>query len=249
MKKLITLFAIAGMVLALAPAAVGQLVSDPGGFTAPAGLSLGDKYHLVFVSSTTRDASSADIADYNTHVQDAANAAGIGTSVSVTWKAMASTAAVHGGNNAPANAPVYLVNGTKVADAFYSQTHLVPININENGIAHTGVPGKLFAADTDPTMAVWTAANWEGWRVGWEMGSTGGQTIDGTLVTPVSSYGWSDVFSHFSWARDEGTGVPGHPDSFGAADQSLALPFYAVSQVLTVIAGSASTPGTLIWGQ
>ena len=92
------------------------------------------------------------------------------------------------------------------------------------------------------------ATNWEGWRVGWAMGSTGGQTIDGVLVTPVSSYGWSDVFSHKSWARSEGSpGEPGHPASFGAADQTLELPFYAVSQVLTVIPGGTPVPaGTLI---
>ena len=91
------------------------------------------------------------------------------------------------------------------------------------------------------------ATNWEGWRVGWAMGSTGGQTIDGDYVEPVSSYGWSDVVTHFSWARDEGTGVPGHPDCFGAADQSLELPFYDVSQMLTVVTGGTPVPaGTLI---
>jgi hypothetical protein len=249
MKKLITLFAIAGMVLALAPATQAALVSDPGGITAPAGLIVGDQYQLVFVSSTVRDASSSDIADYHAHVQSAADAASIGTGVGVTWKAMASTPSVHFGNVWAVTEPVYLVNGTKVADVFWSKTHDVPININENGVAHTGVPGtKLFLADTDPTMAVWTATNQEGWRVGWPLGGTGGQTIDGTLVTPASSYGWSDVFSHFSWARDEGTGVPGHPDSFGAADQSLELPFYGLSEVLTVVSGGpVSTPGTLIF--
>jgi hypothetical protein len=219
MKKLITLFAIAGMVLALAPAAQAALVSDPGGITAPAGLIVGDQYQLVFVSSTVRDASSSDIADYHAHVQSAADAASIGTGVGVTWKAMASidSPQVHCGNVVSVTEPVYLVNGTKVADVFWSQTHDVPININENGVAHTGVPGtKIFLADAAPTMAVWTGTNWEGWEVSQGLGSTDGATIDGDTVTPVSCYGWSNVSGDFSWARDEG--------NFGAAEQSLELP-------------------------
>ena len=227
MKKLITFFAVAGLVLALAPAAWAALVSDPGGFPAPAGLSLGDTYHLVFVSSTTRDASSADIADYNTHVQNAADAAGIGSSVSVTWKAMASTEnpRVDGRNNAPVTeTAVYLVNGTMVAnasaEAFWSVPHLAPININENGDVHTGVPGQVDLAD-----AVWTSTNFEGWRINGGLGDASGS----------SSYGLSDVYLTGGWT------------DVALADQSIALPFYGVSQALEVIAGSpAGTPGTLI---
>lgn len=51
----------------------------------------GDKYRLSFLSSTTRDATSSDVADYNTHVQAAAAAAGLG---SVNWKAFVSTPTV-----------------------------------------------------------------------------------------------------------------------------------------------------------
>jgi len=54
----------------------------------------GDQYRLVFVSSTRTNALSGDIAYYNAHVQSAANAAGLG---SVTWNAIASTSAAHGG--------------------------------------------------------------------------------------------------------------------------------------------------------
>ena len=40
----------------------------------PIGLNPGDTYHLAFVSSTIRDATSSDIAVYNAHVHAAADA-------------------------------------------------------------------------------------------------------------------------------------------------------------------------------
>ena len=38
----------------------------------PSGISAGGSFRLLFVSSTKRDATSTDIADYNAHVQNAA---------------------------------------------------------------------------------------------------------------------------------------------------------------------------------
>ena len=49
----------------------------------PVGLDEGDTCHVIFVSSTTRDASSANITDYDAHVQGAADAALIGVNISV----------------------------------------------------------------------------------------------------------------------------------------------------------------------
>ena len=42
-----------------------------GGDLIPAGLEAAHQFRLLFISSTERDATSADIADYNTHVQNA----------------------------------------------------------------------------------------------------------------------------------------------------------------------------------
>ena len=42
----------------------------------PTGLALGAKFRLLFLSSTTRDATASGISNYNTHVKDAAAAAG-----------------------------------------------------------------------------------------------------------------------------------------------------------------------------
>jgi len=66
----------------------------------PTGLNPGATYRIIFVTSTMRDGSSGNIADYNSFVTDAANLdaglAGLGT----TWTALASTATVNALDNA-----------------------------------------------------------------------------------------------------------------------------------------------------
>jgi len=230
--KTISILAIAGLVLALAPAAWAELVSDPGGFTPPAGLNEGDTYHLVFVSSTVRDATSADIADYNTHVQSAADAAGIGSGAGVTWKAIAATETVNANVNAPVSGPVYLVDGTtKVADeaAFYTGTHLVPINYNEDGSAHEEVDASPHQYDPSPTWAVWTGTFPSGDEAWNALGRT----------TPTSGYGYADKADN-AWARWEHDG--------GATDQDLLLPLYGLSEALTVVVPEPATMSLLAIG-
>jgi len=77
------------------------------GLPPPPGLSPGDEYHLVFMSSTTRDGTSGNIADYDAVVQAAADSAGIGISVGTSWSAMASTGSVNARDHAVISAPVY----------------------------------------------------------------------------------------------------------------------------------------------
>ncbi len=89
----------------------------------PAGLQPGDSYHLVFNSSTFTNALSSSIDYYNDFVQAAADAAGIGTSEGITWKAIASTASIDARVNASIslNTPVYntrAAGSEKVADGF-----------------------------------------------------------------------------------------------------------------------------------
>jgi len=61
----------------------------------PVGLAPGDSYQLAFVTSATTNATSSDINSYNSFVQAAADAAGIGSSEGVTWSAIASTSAIN----------------------------------------------------------------------------------------------------------------------------------------------------------
>ena len=127
----------------------------------------GDTYRLVFVSSTRRNASSTDINDYNTHVQNAADAAGYG---SVTWKAIASTVAIDAIDNtnsaaADADGAFFLMNGSTVVSNnkadFWDGTHASAIKITETGsttISHDGPWGRW--------SGTWT-----------------GSAVDGTAVT------------------------------------------------------------------
>ena len=102
----------------------------------PAGLNPGDEYHLVFVTDATRDATSTDIAVYNSFVQGEAalNPSITGTDSGVTYNAIASTSAIAGSVNAPVTAPVYLLDGTKVADGFadmWDATIQAPIDVDQ----------------------------------------------------------------------------------------------------------------------
>ncbi len=84
----------------------------------PPGLSPGDTYHLVFVTEGYTNATSSDIDYYNAFVQSEAarNPSLTGTEMGVTWRVIASTSAIDARDNAHVEAPVYLLNGTKVAD-------------------------------------------------------------------------------------------------------------------------------------
>ena len=88
----------------------------------PSALSSGDRFRLLAVTSTTRDATSADIADYNSHVQNAVNS---GHSKirrhSSSFRVLGCTAST----NAKANTgttgtgvPIYWLNGAKAADDY-----------------------------------------------------------------------------------------------------------------------------------
>jgi hypothetical protein len=106
---------------ALLLGATGDGLAQP--TTVPSGLSPGDKYRLAFVTSTTRDATSSDIADYNAFVTAVANTVPALTELGTTWTAIGSTAAVDARDNTntnPGNAegvPIYLLDGTLLVRA------------------------------------------------------------------------------------------------------------------------------------
>ena len=68
--------------------------------TQPTDLNLGDKYRLVFVTSNTRDATSADISDYNTFVTNTANLVPELLALETTWSVIGSTSTVDARDNA-----------------------------------------------------------------------------------------------------------------------------------------------------
>ena len=119
MKKLITLFAIAGMVLALAPAAQAAPVTDPSAFTP---VPTGD-YRIAFATSsrTTADANNP-IAWYNAIVTAAAVAVTELNDIGTTWTCIGSTIAVDARDNTGTNpgvetgVPIYTTDGVLIAN-------------------------------------------------------------------------------------------------------------------------------------
>ena len=94
-KHTILVAAVAGLVLALAPPAYAGTIPLSDALT-PAGLAEGDSFRLVFLTSTTTDATSADIAVYNTFVNNAANLSGsLVKDKGWTWYAIGSIVPSH----------------------------------------------------------------------------------------------------------------------------------------------------------
>ena len=73
----------------------------------PTDLNAGETYHLVFITSTVRDATSADITVYDAFVQAAADEAGGGLE-DITWLAIGTTeCGVAAIDHIPISGPVY----------------------------------------------------------------------------------------------------------------------------------------------
>lgn len=193
--------------------------------SALSGLNSGDTYHFVFVTNATTAASNTTLAFYNNFVQTAANAAGIGNTIGLTWTAMVSVGGspLRGVDNAPVSATsrVYLLNGTMVANGgtnpFYTEAvdHLAPINYTE----------------TEATLTsglVWTGGNANGTESG--SGLVGGSNpiagdLNGLLACRCTG----------GWARNGNAGP-----------NSNQFRLYAISAPLTVAANTAvPEPSTL----
>src|ERR1039457_3279085 len=87
--------------------------------TVPAGLNPGDKYRLVFVTSTTKRAISSDIGDYNAFVESLADATTGLQALGATWKAIGSSESVNAFDNigaSPSTVGIYRLDGEKVAN-------------------------------------------------------------------------------------------------------------------------------------
>lgn len=117
----------------------------------PPDVGSGEHYHLAFVTSGKTTANSADIDFYNLFVNSSANAAGMGE---VLWSVIGSSPLVNARDNALVSAPVYLLDGTKIADGFadmWDDTILAPLNVTEQG----SVLGEI---------SVWTGSGGDGIR-------------------------------------------------------------------------------------
>ena len=151
----------------------------------PPTLSPGDNYHLVFITDGVRDATSSLVNDYNTFVnlQAALNPGVTGTSVGVQYRAIVSTTATAANVNAPVSAPVYNLNGDKIADNF---TDMWDGTI-DNPIAYNQFVATVFPPD------IWTGSQTSGQPfIGNELGLTNPRTgrsdlAAGTWISETTS--------------------------------------------------------------
>ena len=99
-------------------------VSDAAVIRQPPDLGAGDRYRLVFLTSTKRDALSSDIAEYDAFVQATADAAPEVSTWGLEWKAIGSTAEVDARDHVHAHpgidewAAVYRIDGMRFADNY-----------------------------------------------------------------------------------------------------------------------------------
>lgn len=143
MKQSTTCILSAFLTLACAGSSTAELVYSPT-------LQNGDKFHLVFTTSGTIAATANDIGTYNAFVTAQADLAGLGTifGQSVTWKAIASTAAVDAKDNIgnPASA-IFNTQGQLVADD--------EADLWDGSIDHA-IRGDQFGANVNGTTATGT---------------------------------------------------------------------------------------------
>jgi hypothetical protein len=140
------MFLVVGLVVIATPVAADPIV-------VPTSLNPGDQYRLAFLTSTTRDASSTDIADYNNFVTGVANTQPLLVGLGTSWNVIGSTFVPDGGTDARTNTatdptpagdnglPIFLLNDTKLVDHYddlWDGSIDVPFNINENGDAVSG---------------------------------------------------------------------------------------------------------------
>ncbi len=211
-----------------APAASQTPTANPdGSYTVPedwaltpSGLRPGEKFRLLFVTSTTRTSNVGEnmISTYNSFVQ---NAAAAGHSAirpySAQFRVVGSTAAVDARDNTGTTGtgvPIYWLNGAKVADNyadFYDGTWDGPPNRSP----------KNEAGEANPLNSVFTGSNQDG--------------------TKHSSY----PFGNLQFDVQTGSPTSGNPLSGGRNSGHDLRPFYALSPVFKVIVPPAEL--SLIW--
>ena len=217
------------IVLALCLAAPAQALTGPGGIMCPTGTNpstslpwaLGDTYQLVFLTSTTRDASSTDIAVYNAFVNTAADGSPLTGVPGVTWYAIASTyiqpsgPGVNAKDNALVSAPVYRLDLALVATGFddmWNSSISNPINVTEQGI-------QVSAAPNSAAARVWTGSHENGtFNTARSLGSTTHEIMPG----------------YFSY-NDGNWWISGSVSGVSRFDL---YPLYALSETLTIVAPS-----------
>ncbi len=171
----------------------------------PSGLNDGDKFRLLFITSTSRNARATDIATYNTFVQTRAKAghSAITDSCGNLFKVVGSTAVVDARDNTGTTGTgvkIYWLNGAKLADDY---ADFYDGNWDET-------TQRIESGGTSGNASVWTGSNQDGTKHSSEfLGASGN-----------NRWGWADVGQN--------------PISGGGANGIVPRPFYAISPVFHV---------------
>ncbi|MEM7391593.1 MAG: hypothetical protein AAF492_04525, partial [Verrucomicrobiota bacterium] len=211
------------------------ILTGPGGIFAPTGVNPetgqlwapGDTYHLAFVTSTKTNredtpGSGTDthpISHWNDYVNTVADSSSLRGVPDIDWFAMASTVDVAANSNALVSAPVYRLDGMRVADGFsdmWNGNIAAPIVIGENGLMINTAGGS------GSGRFVWTGSTSGGEIDGLYPlgnGTQSGRTGDATLT----GGGWFQGGGHLR----RGVTTP--------------LRFYALSEALTIGSGLSLT--------
>jgi len=158
----------------------------------PTGLSPGDEYQLVFVTSKSTGATSHDLSYYETFVNDvAANDTEL---AEINWHPIVSTNSSDARDTAMVHGPVYNLDDNLVAHSFsdwWRAFHWAPIHITEKG---------------DPLLyPVWTGTDTDGTAASFPVGG-GSATFgySGSILTTWINQGAADaVFSYPLYALSD----------------------------------------------
>ena len=203
------------------------LASQAAIITTPTGLSAGDTYRLVFVTSETTAATETGIAFYNDFVNDAAIAAGLGTIAgtvegSTTWTAIASTATDNARDNtattgAGTDIGIYLLNDTAIATSYtdlWDLTITNLFNVDELG-------------DTYGNNQVWTGTNNDGSTGDDPLGTAnpefGKTNLTVTWANRLSGSNWPNTDTYQLFAMSDVLTVVPEPSSFALLGGLLSL--------------------------
>ena len=192
----------------LATGAAAQTVVPADWPLKPSGLSTGDQFRLMFITSTTRLATSSNIADYNSFVQTRAAAGHMSIQTySSQFRALGSTAAVDARDNAMTTGTgvaIYWLGGAKVANSnadFHDGTWANPVGRDESGTSVASNTRYFTGSENDGTEAlisVLSSALGEaatgGVRFGEVQGLSKNQSAVGGSTTSYSFLALSPVF-------------------------------------------------------
>ena len=227
---------------------------------APSGLAAGDDFRLLFRTSTTRDASSSDIADYDAFVRDAAATGGHADIVAYAgfFKAFASTRSSSGSTGTTARVHVGMASGHtghfNGASDVWADGSTVPNAANTAGTPVWWLGGAKLAnnyADLCDQAVASGSGVTGGWGVDDPRSETGSRNIAVGATAGQAHQAWTGTGNSceaYSYPLGSSTvsRAASHDTTWafmheGHSASSQQRPLYAMSPVFR-IAGAAAVP-------